>query len=122
MAACMEAIKKFPHPTTVGHLQTFLGMTNFYHPFIPSAAYVLKPFTGAVKDGQANSVDWTPEMGTTFQQVKRKLCQAVKLAHHEAGTEVFLSVDASSMQIGAVLQQRARGLVARPLAFFSAKL
>jgi cleavage and polyadenylation specificity factor subunit 1 len=97
-------------------------MANFYRRFIPAAAQVLKPLTDAVKGGQASSVDWTPEMATAFQQVKSRLCEAVELAHPEADAEVFLSVDASGTHVGAVLQQRARGMVARPLAFFSAKL
>jgi Reverse transcriptase (RNA-dependent DNA polymerase) len=51
MAARVEAIEKFPCPTTVGHLQTFLGMANFYRRFIPAAAQVLKPLTDALKGG-----------------------------------------------------------------------
>jgi hypothetical protein len=56
-------------------------MANFYRRFIPAAAQVLKPLTDAVKGGQANSVDWTPDMATSFQQVKERLCSAVELAH-----------------------------------------
>jgi RNase H-like domain found in reverse transcriptase len=103
MAAHVEAIEKFPRPTTVGHLQTFLGMANFYRRFISAAAQVLRLLTDAVKCGQASSVDWTPEMAIAFQQVKNKLCRAVELAHPEAGVEVFLAVDASGMHVGAVL-------------------
>jgi RNase H-like domain found in reverse transcriptase/Reverse transcriptase (RNA-dependent DNA polymerase) len=114
MAARVEAITKFPRP--------FLGMANFYRRFIPAAAQVLKPLTDAVKGGQASSVDWTPEMAAAFQLVKDRLCGTVELAHPEADAEIFLSVDASGTHVGAVLQQRARGTVARPLAFFSSKL
>jgi Reverse transcriptase (RNA-dependent DNA polymerase) len=89
MAARVEAIAKFPRPTTVGHLQTFLGMANFYRRFIPAAAQVLRPLTDAVKGGQASSVDWTPEMAAAFQLVKDRLCGAVELAHPEADAEVF---------------------------------
>jgi RNase H-like domain found in reverse transcriptase len=121
MAARVEAIAKFPRPTTVGHLQTFIGMANFYRRFIPAAAQVLKPLTDALKGSQASSVNWTPERAA-FQQVKDRLCGAVELDHPEADAEVFLSVDASGTHVGAVLQQHALGMVARPLAFFSAKL
>jgi hypothetical protein len=118
MAARVTAIKKFPRPATVGHLQTFLGMANFYRHFIPAVAQVLKPLTDAVKGGQASSVDWTPDMAAAFEQVKCKLCEAVELAHPKADAEVFLAVDASNTHVGAVLQQRAHGHVARPLAYF----
>jgi Reverse transcriptase (RNA-dependent DNA polymerase) len=57
MAACMEAIKRFPLLTTVGHLHIFLGIAIFYRRFIPPAAEVMKPLTDAVKGGQAKSVN-----------------------------------------------------------------
>jgi hypothetical protein len=61
-------------------------------------------------------------MAAAFETVKARLCNAVELAHPEENAEVFLAVDASGTHVGAVLQQRARGQAARPLAFFSAKL
>ena len=34
----VTTIKKFPHPETIRHLQTFLGMGNFYCRFLLQAA------------------------------------------------------------------------------------
>jgi hypothetical protein len=47
IADSIAAIKKFPQPKTVGQLQTYLGMVNFYRRFLPAAARVLKPLTDA---------------------------------------------------------------------------
>jgi cleavage and polyadenylation specificity factor subunit 1 len=49
MGAKVEAIKRFPQPRTGGHLQTFLGMANFYPRFLPAAAKVLRPLTDAAR-------------------------------------------------------------------------
>lgn len=42
------AIRKHPHPHAVKELQQFLGMTNFYRKFLPSAAKPLSPLTNAL--------------------------------------------------------------------------
>jgi hypothetical protein len=39
----VDAIRKFPQPTTVKGLQEFLGMVNFYHRFLPGIASTLRP-------------------------------------------------------------------------------
>jgi RNase H-like domain found in reverse transcriptase len=103
----------------------FLGMANFYRQFFPAAAKTLWPLTDALKGGQPTVVTWTMEMQTAFQAVKADMCRAVELCqlHPEAAAGVFLAVDASGTHKGAVLQQRIRDQMARPLAFFfSAKL
>jgi Reverse transcriptase (RNA-dependent DNA polymerase) len=40
LASRVEALWRFPQPATVGQLQTFLGMMNFYRRFIAGAAGV----------------------------------------------------------------------------------
>lgn len=41
----VEAIKKWPKPKTKRHIQSFLGMVNFYRHFIEKMATVAKPLT-----------------------------------------------------------------------------
>ena len=48
----VAAIKKFPQPSTVQQLQTYLGMLNFYRRFIKGAACVLKPLTDTLRGSQ----------------------------------------------------------------------
>jgi RNase H-like domain found in reverse transcriptase/Reverse transcriptase (RNA-dependent DNA polymerase) len=122
MACRVEAMVKFPRPKTVGQLQTFLGMANFYRRFLPAAAQQLRPLTEAMKGGQAAQLTWTAEMDTAFDWCKQGLCKAVELAHPEPEAEIFLAVDASAPHVGAVLQQRVVGRTPRPLAYFLAKL
>ena len=44
----VDAIHSFPRPTTVKQLQEYLGMVNFYHRFVPSAAELMQPLYKAI--------------------------------------------------------------------------
>ena len=118
----VEAIRKFPLPRDVGHLQTYLGMVNFYRRFLPAAARVLRPLTEALKGAAKGAIEWTGEMKTAFESSKMALYNACELAHPDPRAEISLVADASDTHVGAVLQQKARGNTTRPLAFFSTKL
>ena len=45
----VEAITKYPRPTTCSQLLSFLGMINFCRRFIRGAASILKPLTDATR-------------------------------------------------------------------------
>ena len=49
LPAKVEAIIKYPRPTTCSQLPSVLGMINFYRRFIKGAASILKPLTDATK-------------------------------------------------------------------------
>jgi cleavage and polyadenylation specificity factor subunit 1 len=118
----VEALAKYPQLVTVCQLQTYLGMINFYRRFLPGAAGVLKPLTDALRGGQQAKLAWTAEMAAAFHQSKSSICTAAELAHPVEKAAFFLAVDASSLHVGAALQQEVPGQTPRPLAFFSAKL
>ena len=122
MADRVAAISKFPPPSTIRHLQTFLGMVNFYRRFMPQAAKVLKPLTDVLKGGARGQITWTKEMDTAFLLGKKAITEAVELAHPSSAADLSLAVDASESHIGAVLQQHHSTSNTRPLAFFSVKL
>jgi hypothetical protein len=116
----VDAVRLFPPPSDIKHLQQFLGMINFYRRFIPSVAKVLKPLTDMLK-GSPKSLAWSPVAATSFQAAKDALVAAVPLSHPAPGAALSLAVDASDSHVGGVLQQL-QGRHWRPLAFFSAKL
>ncbi|GFY00617.1 transposon Tf2-6 polyprotein [Trichonephila clavipes] len=45
----VEAIFKFPKPTTITQLRRFLGMLNYYRRFIRQAAHILAPLVKFLK-------------------------------------------------------------------------
>jgi transposase InsO family protein len=116
----VDAIRSFPLPKTVKQLQEYLGMVNFYHRFVPSAAAVMQPLYKAL-DGKQKLLVWTPELNKAFDASKDALANATLLVHpcHDAPTS--LTVDASDVAVGAVLEQQIDG-VWKPLSFFSRQL
>lgn len=116
----VEAIKSFPKPTTAKALQQYLGMVNFYHRFIPSAALTLQPLYRALSVSKKLLV-WTSDMDTAFSKSKEVLQRATLLTHPRFDAPTSLTVDASDVAVGAVLEQHIDGSW-RPLAFFSKQL
>lgn len=114
------AIRNFPKPDTVKGLQEFLGMVNFYHRFVPGAAGIMRPLFSATT-GKAKVVTWTPEMDTAFQRTKEALATATMLVHPHMDAPTSITVDASDIAIGGVLEQLVDN-VWQPLAFFSRQL
>jgi hypothetical protein len=77
LASRVEALQRFPQPVTVGQLQTFLGMINFYRRFIPGAAGVLRPFTDACRGGQTERLEWTEAMAAAFSSSKSAIIHVI---------------------------------------------
>ena len=123
--AKVEAIQKFPVPATYRQLREFLGLTNFYRRFLPDCATILQPLTdllrGPAKSKNKPLPEWSPEADSAFRRIKDILVQATLLAHPLPDSPLSLMVDASSVGVGGVLQQRI-GDHWCPLAFFSQRL
>lgn len=118
----VKAIAEFPRPTTIGELQGFLGMLNFYHRFLPRAAHVLHPLYSTLKQAKAKDViDWTENRIEAFNASKALLAHATLLAHPEIDATIALTVDASDTAVGAVLEQFVNDSW-QPLGFFSRQL
>ena len=116
----VSAVSAFPRPSTVKGLQEFLGMINYYHRFIPHVAAVLTPLYEVLK-GKPKTLAWGPQQEDAFLNAKAALANASLLAFPSPGASLQLTTDASSVAIGAVLEQLVDGLPL-PLAFFSRKL
>ena len=114
----VQAITDFAKPTTVAGLQQFLGMVNFYHRFVPGVAAILQPLFSATTS-KSKLLDWTPPMATAFEQAKVALASATMLVHPQADAAIALTVDASDLATGAVLEQLV-GTRWQPLAFLAA--
>ena len=120
----VEAIRDFPQPSTAKKLRQFLGLINFYHRFIPSAAALLAPLHDLLKGTKKTSPKpllWSPQADAAFCQVKEKLAVLTLLAHPVPDAPTALTTDASAEAVGAVLQQEIDGTLT-PIAFFSKRL
>ena len=116
----VQAVIEFPKPATTKSLQEFLGMVNYYHRFLPHAAQIMLPLYKAIAK-KAKLVEWTEDRTDAFTKVKEALAQATMLVHPVSDAPTALTVDASNLAVGGVLEQLIDG-VWKPLAFFSRKL
>jgi hypothetical protein len=89
LASRVEALRRFLQPATMGQLQTFLDVMNFYRRFIPGAAGVLRPLTDMCRGGQTERLEWTKAMAATFSSSKKAICEAAELAHPRADASLF---------------------------------
>nr|VZI33766.1 unnamed protein product [Spirometra erinaceieuropaei] len=77
-------------------------------------------FLGRQVDSEG-SLEQTGEALTAFERIKNSLADATLLTHPAPEAQLSLMVDASTVAVGAILQQHLAGST-QPLAFFSKKL
>nr|VZI08032.1 unnamed protein product [Spirometra erinaceieuropaei] len=95
-------------------------MVNFYRRFLPNCADLMLPLTNMLS-GPKGPLELTGEALTAFERIKNSLAGATLLTHPAPEAQLSLMVDASTVAVGAVLQQHLAGST-QPLAFFSKKL
>jgi hypothetical protein len=113
-------ITAYPIPSNRASLQRFLGMINYYHPFLPKIAGLLAPLHAA-SSGRGQEIEWTEKCQATFEAARSALATATLLHHPQPDSATSITTDASDIAVGAQLEQLQRGKWV-PIAFFSKKL
>ena len=117
----VHAIKQFPIPQNKKDVRVFLGLTGYYHHFIPSYSSIAAPLTDLTKKCAPNSVTWTDSCERAFEELKASMCRSPVLHSPNFNKPFLLQTDASDRGVGAVLsQQNSDG--DHPVAYFSKKL
>ena len=115
-----DHIQSFPTPfSNPKQVRSFLGMVMWYRTFIPhisTLAAPLFPLT-SVKKG----FTWTPEAEQSVTALKYALTRTPVLSRYDHDRETRVTTDASTIGIGAVLEQL-HDHVWKPIAFWSRKL
>ncbi|UYV84724.1 hypothetical protein LAZ67_X003220 [Cordylochernes scorpioides] len=120
----VKVIQKYKLPTTIQELRAFLGMLNFYRPFLKDAAEtqsILHDYLKGSKKKDKRLINWTEEAKEIFYKCKNDLAKATLLSYPNSELPLSLCTDASNWAIGAVLQQY-ENETWKPIAFFSKKL
>lgn len=98
------AVAKFPEPTNVKQVQSFLGLTGYFRKFIPQFAIHARPLLQLLR----NEVKF--EFGVAqkeaFERLKSALIDGPVLKLYRVGAETELHTDACMGGLGAVLFQR----------------
>ena len=98
----VKAIEEFPKPSTRKGLQQFLGTLNYYHRFIKHAAHRLAPLH---KAAHAKPFIWSDSINSNFELAKKILASNTMLSYPNSNAKLALSVDASDIAVGGVLEQ-----------------
>ena len=109
----VEAIQKWPVPTNVTEVHSFLGFTNYYHRLIKKYTHVAKPLYKLISRENAvrkqTLIKWDPECQKAFDQLK-DLCTTTPIrAYADFGKPFKLHTDVSVLGLGAVLYQKQDG-------------
>ena len=100
----VEAIQKWPTPTTVKEVQAFLGFANFYRWFIYNYSRIAVPLTMLTcKD---HKFEWTPQTDNAFKELRSRFLQPLVLLHPNFEHPFVVGTDASDMATRGILSQR----------------
>ena len=112
----VDSISTIPAPTTVKQLMSFLGKANYYLKFIPQYATITAPMRNLLK--KDSIWNWTEQCQAAFEKVKASLTTSPMLSHFSSLTSTFVTCDASSTALVAVLSQEVDGQE-KPIAYAS---
>jgi hypothetical protein len=99
--AKIVAITRWPLPTTITQVQSFLDLAGFYRCFVRDFSTIAAPLQGLTKNGV--SFQWGPAQQQAFDALKSKLTQAPLLQLPDFDETFKLECDASGIGIGGVL-------------------
>nr|GEU58537.1 DNA-directed DNA polymerase [Tanacetum cinerariifolium] len=100
----VDVIAKLPHPTIVKGVRSFLGHVGFYRGFIQDFSKIARPMTHLLE--KETHFVFSKECVDAFNNLKKKLTEALILVVPDWNLPFELMCDASDFAIGAVLGQR----------------
>ena len=115
------AVQRVPCPKTKSEARSFLGLVGYYRDSIPDFASLAKPWTSVSgklqgpegKEAERTPLKVTPEMEASFQELKRRLCEAPVLGFaYFSGPKAgrfTLDTDFRKEQIAGILSQEQEG-------------
>lgn len=116
----VKAILEASKPVNVPQLQSFLGLTNYYRNFVPSASSILSPLYDLLRKNE--KWQWSSIHDKAFSKIKNILSSDETLAHFDPKATLILTVDASPTGLGAILSQIGDDRLERPISYASRTL
>lgn len=116
-----KAIMEFKQPKTQKDVRSFLGMCSYYRKHIKNFAKIAHPITELTK-GDIKKIEWNNEHEQCFTTLKQHLISEPLLRHFDDNKQVFLTIDASLVGLGACLEQPHNNNILHPIGYASRKL
>nr|GEZ07272.1 retrotransposon protein, putative, Ty3-gypsy subclass [Tanacetum cinerariifolium] len=104
--AKVEAITKWPRPTTMIEVRSFLGLAGYYRRFVEGFSLLALPLTKLMRKGE--KFVWNEEREKSFEELKRRLVSSpiLTLPSGTGGYQIYS--DASKKGMGCVLMQHGK--------------
>jgi deoxyuridine 5'-triphosphate nucleotidohydrolase len=119
----LSAVTKWPVPTKLKELQSFIGFANFYRRFIKDFAKITRPFHDLTKKDketkQTVPYRWTEKEQEAFDELKKRLTSSPTLAYPDITKQFIIETDASDYAYGAILSQIQEDKKLHPVAYLS---
>jgi len=103
----IEEALKYPTPQNKKQVQQFLGLCQWFGPFLPGLAELAKPLYKLT--GKQARWSWAENEDNALKALKQRLADAGGLAHYRQDRPLFLQTDASEIGLGGVLYQTEDG-------------
>nr|GEX89235.1 putative nucleotidyltransferase, ribonuclease H [Tanacetum cinerariifolium] len=104
--AKVEAITKWPRPTTVTEVRSFLGLVGYYRRFVEGFSLLVLPLTKLMRKGE--KFVWNEEREKSFEELKRGLVSSPVLTLPSGSGGYQIYSDASKKGLGCVLMQHGK--------------
>ncbi|GFV09440.1 retrovirus-related Pol polyprotein from transposon 17.6 [Trichonephila clavipes] len=117
------AVRKFPEPTTIKQVQSFLGLTGYFRKYIKDYSKIAKPLSDLTR--KENLFVFFFFFGTqqkeAFEKLKKILSEGPILHLYKYGRKTELHTDACKQGYGAILLQEAKDGKLHPVYYMSKK-
>ena len=102
---------KAPRPNDVAEVRSFVGLTSYYHKFLPNLSTAVHPLNrllasrlfGEYALEKNRRWKWTKQCDEAFLKVKEMTTLEHVVTHYDPNLPLRLACDASPVGIGAVL-------------------
>ncbi|GFV19659.1 transposon Tf2-6 polyprotein [Trichonephila clavipes] len=113
------AVRKFPEPTTIKQVQSFLGLTGYFRKYIKDYSKIAKPLSDLTR--KENLFVFGIQQKEAFEKLKKIMSEGPILHLYKYGRKTELHTDACKQGYGAILLQEAEDGKLHPVYYMSKK-
>ncbi|GFX87152.1 retrovirus-related Pol polyprotein from transposon 297 [Trichonephila clavipes] len=113
------AVRKFPEPTTIKQVQSFLGLTGYFRKYIKDYSKIAKPLSDLTR--KENLFVFGIQQKEAFEKLKKIMSEGPILHLYKYGRKTELHTDACKQGFGAILLQEAEDGKLHPVYYMSKK-
>ncbi|GFT62908.1 retrovirus-related Pol polyprotein from transposon 297 [Trichonephila clavipes] len=113
------AVQKFPEPTTIKQVQSFLGLTGYFRKYIKDYSKIAEPLSDLTR--KENLFVFGAQQKEAFEKLKKIMSEGPILHLYKYGRKTELHIDACKQGYGTILLQEAEDGKLHPVYYMSKK-